>query len=101
MNLKSAITAVLLLFVAGILQAASTALDVGHEQNTKIIPAYEVFEITFAHENEYADPFFDVAIDVVFVSPSGKRMKVGGFHYGSSAGPEIIKQKTGERQQIT
>ncbi|HLB74283.1 MAG TPA: molybdopterin-binding protein, partial [Sedimentisphaerales bacterium] len=98
---KSLTATVLLLCASVILYAGNSQLEVAHEQNTDTIPAYEVFEIAFEHENEYADPFFDVAIDVVFASPSGKQMKIGGFHYGSSTGPKISKQKTGERLQIT
>ena len=95
MHLKpSSIPTLLLLCVTATLRAGDPQLEVTHEQNTDTIPAYEVFEITFEHENEYTDPFVDVTIDVVFTSPSGKRMKVGGFHYGSSAGPKIKKQKT-------
>jgi hypothetical protein len=51
-----------------------------------------VFEITFEHKNEYADPFFDVTIDVIFSSPSKKQRKIGGFYYGSSSSPESHKQ---------
>jgi len=98
---KLLIPAALLLWASAILYAGSPQLEVAHEQNTDVIPAYEVFEITFEHENEYADPFLDVTIDVVFTPPSGKPMKVGGFHYGSSTGPKINIQKTGERRQIT
>jgi len=48
--------------------------DVKHSQNTSAVPRYEVFEITFKHENKYVNPFFDVTIEVVFVSPSGKQV---------------------------
>ncbi len=98
---KSLTPPVLLLCTTAILYAGNSQLEVAHEQNTDVIPAYEVFEIAFEHENEYADPFLDVTIDVVFTSPSGKPMKVGGFHYGSATGPKINIQKTGERRQIT
>ena len=81
--------------------AGKPGLKVASTQNTRTIPAYEVFEITFEHENEYADAFFDVTIDVVFTSPSKEQMKVGGFHYGSSSGPKIHKQTNGQRQQVT
>lgn len=79
------ISTVTLLCVASILCAGASQssgkpdLKVASTQNTRTIPAYEVFEITFEHENEYADPFFDVAIDVVFTSPSKEQIKVGGF----------------------
>ncbi|MCX5636081.1 MAG: DUF5060 domain-containing protein, partial [Planctomycetota bacterium] len=73
-------------------------------QNTNTVPPYEVFEITFKHENEYAKPFFDVTIDVVFTSPSKKRIRIGGFYYGISSGAEIDSRKIGgdrgQQQQV-
>ncbi|MHC4165724.1 MAG: DUF5060 domain-containing protein, partial [Planctomycetota bacterium] len=75
---------------------------VKHTQNTRTIPAFEVFEITFEHDREYENPFFDVTIDVTLTSPSNKKVQVGGFHYGSSSPPRIDTHKTqtpkGERQ---
>jgi hypothetical protein len=64
-------------------------IGVEYSQNTGTVPKYEVFEITFRHDAGYANPFFDVTIDVVFTSPSKKKIHVGGFHYGSSSGPDI------------
>jgi len=75
-------------------------LDVRLTQNTRTVPAYEVFEITFEHDNQYANPFFDVTIEVRFTSPSGRKLTVGGFHYGSSSGPSIIKHP-GDRPRVT
>ncbi|MHC4104344.1 MAG: DUF5060 domain-containing protein, partial [Planctomycetota bacterium] len=81
-----------------------TNLEVEYKQNTSTVPQYEVFEISFKHENEYVNPFFDVTIDVIFTSPSKKQLRVGGFHYGSSSKPLIskrnIKTNKGQRQQI-
>jgi hypothetical protein len=67
-----------------------------HTQNTNTIPLFEVFEITFQHDQQYANPFFDVTIDVTFQSPDGKSVTVGGFHYGSLMPPKI---KVSENQQ--
>jgi len=85
------------------IRPAEARLTVAHTQNTNVIPTYEVFEITFDHENKYANPFFDVTIEVVFTSPAKKQIKVGGFHYGSSSPPAIHKQAAGagRRQQVT
>ncbi|MCK4374498.1 MAG: DUF5060 domain-containing protein, partial [Candidatus Brocadiae bacterium] len=71
------------------MQAHAYRLAVRHTQNTGVVPRYEVFEITFRHEREYANPFFDVAIEVAFTPPSGRQATVGGFHYGSLEGPEV------------
>ena len=80
------------------------ALAVAHTQNTGAVPLYDVFEITFQHDRSYANPFFDVTIEVTFTSPSGKQSRVGGFHYGSLRGTAVNVQKTqtasGERRQV-
>ena len=86
-------------------EAQSFNLEVEYRQNTTTLPQYEVFEITFGHENEYVNPFFDVTIEVVFTSPAKKQVHIGGFHYGSSSETSIRKRKIqterGERQQVT
>jgi len=86
-------------------KAKGSDIEVEYGQNTSTVPQYEVFEISFKHENKYTNPFFDVAIDVVFISPSKKQVRVGGFHYGSSSEPLIrkqtIKTERGQRQQIS
>ncbi|MBI4658617.1 MAG: DUF5060 domain-containing protein [Verrucomicrobia bacterium] len=73
-------------------------------QNARAVPLYEVFELTFHHDQRYANPFFDVSIDVSFTSPTGKKIRVGGFHYGSSTGPNIKARSTqtprGARKQL-
>ena len=80
---------VLLLSLCGSCRVTPTAdvgeqtdslLELDYTQNTKTVPQYEVFEITFRHENDYVNPFFDAAIDVVFTSGSKKQIRVGGFH---------------------
>jgi len=88
-------------------KAARGALNVEYSRNSGTIPKYEVFEITFRHstgrlpaETDYANPFFDVTIDVVFTSPSKKEMHVGGFCYGSSSGPDI-RIENRQRQQVS
>jgi hypothetical protein len=86
-------------------QELPKTLSVRQVQNTNVIPIYEIFEITFQHDREYEDPFFDVTIDVVFTSPTGKHYAIGGFHYGSSQGVKIEKHVTktqrGERKHFT
>lgn len=72
---------------------AQPTCPVNHTQNTKTVPLFEVFEITFQHEGRYPNPFFDVTIEVDFNSPTGKRFHVGGFHYGSSVGARITTHK--------
>ena len=89
---------------ADVKESKDTLLEVEYTQNTKMVPQYEVFEITFRHENDYVNPFFDSAIDVVFTSGSKKQIRVGGFHYGSSSGARIHTSTTqtdrGQRQQV-
>jgi hypothetical protein len=85
-------------------ESTDTLPAVEYTQNTKAVPQYEVFEITFRHENDYDNPFFDAAVDVVFTSGSKKQIRVGGFHYGSSSGASIHTRTNqtdkGERQQV-
>ena len=64
--------------------AGAAGLDVKATQNTRQLMPYQVFELTFQHAGKYADPAWDVTIDVTFTSPAGKAVKVGGFFYGSS-----------------
>jgi hypothetical protein len=45
------------------------------------IPRYGVFELAFKHSGIYRNNFFDVAIDVIFISPSGIQHIVKGFYY--------------------
>ena len=70
----------------------ATALDVKLTHNSPTIPPYVVFEITFQHDQRYANPFFDVTIEVTFTSPKGQETRVGGFHYGSLEKPRIEVQ---------
>jgi hypothetical protein len=85
-------------------QSAQGDLNVEYSQNADMIAKYDIFEITFQHDANSIDPFFDVKIDVVLSSPSKERIHVGGFHYGSSSGPTVEKKMVstarGNRQQI-
>jgi len=73
--------------------APAAGLDVAVTQNTRTVPRWDVFEITFRHGRPYANPFWDVAVEVVFTSPSGRKVTVGGFHYGSDEAPRIALHK--------
>ncbi|MHC4435703.1 MAG: DUF5060 domain-containing protein, partial [Planctomycetota bacterium] len=85
--------------------ARSGDLGVEYWQNTNTVPLFEVFEITFRHDRAYKNPFSDVTIDVTLTSPAGKKVRVGGFHYGSllppTIGSEISQTARGERQKIS
>ena len=61
--------------------AGNPALSVTHVQNSTVVPLYEVFEIAFPHQAQYENPFFDVTVDVILISPSSKQVRIGGFHY--------------------
>ncbi len=75
--------------------ADGAALDVAATQKVRVVPRWDIFEITFQHGRRYTNPFFDVTVDVVFTSPSGKKVAVGGFHYGSDERPKIAVHKDG------
>ena len=80
---------VVCLLVAG----ASAGLDVKVTANTARLMPQQIFELTFQHEGKYAHPTWDVMIDVTFVSPDGRKAKVGGFFYGSSKAQKPIVRK--------
>lgn len=82
--------------------AASTPraseLEVKVSQNAERLMPYGVFELTFQHPGRYRRPTWDVTIEVTFTSPDGKRVKVGGFFYGSSRPQEpVIREWTDRR----
>jgi hypothetical protein len=83
------ISLAILVMIVAYARPGESALEVTRTQNTKTVPINEVFEITFQHEQEYENPFFDVTIQVTLHSPSGKAIEIGGFHYGSSKPPKI------------
>ncbi|MHC4398196.1 MAG: DUF5060 domain-containing protein [Planctomycetota bacterium] len=77
---------------------AASVLEVKVTQNTRLLTPYHVFELTFQHEGEVANPTWDVTIDVTFTSPAGKEITVGGFFFGSSRPrPPIVKEWTDDR----
>ena len=81
------------LIAATALPARADGLDVTATQRTHTVPRWDVFEITFRHGRRYANPFWDVTVEVRFTAPSGKEATVGGFHYGSDEKPDITVRK--------
>jgi hypothetical protein len=75
---------------------AAPGLDVNVTQNTERLTPYQVFELTFQHEGEYANPTWDVTIDVTLISPAGRKIKVGGFFYGSSKPQKPVVKGAGD-----
>ncbi len=53
-------------------------------QNAPRLVPHQVLELMFQPGGEAADPTWDVTIDVMFASPAGKAVQVGGFFDGSS-----------------
>jgi uncharacterized protein DUF5060 len=51
-------------------------------RNADSIPRYGVFELSFQHQRVYDNHFFDVVLEVVFISPNGTARRVKGFFYG-------------------
>lgn len=43
---------------------------------------YEVLEVTLGSEERFADPLVDATADGTFLSPSGRKVQVPGFHAG-------------------
>jgi hypothetical protein len=71
--------------------ALTGPLAVSAAQNAPAVPRYDVFELTLAHDGNYANPFFDAGVAVDFIAPSGKVWHIGGFHYGSTDKPQITR----------
>ena len=65
-------------------------LKINLMQNIEAVPFFEIFELTFSLDIQYANPFFDAGIAVRLTSPSGKQVNVGGFYFGPSDKPEIL-----------
>jgi len=90
-----------LLLASRSLPSDDAGVRVSHTQNTAALTPFDVLEITFEHPHHCANPFHDVTIDVTFQSPSGKRIQVGGFHYGSLQPPTIrLPPATGKRRPV-
>jgi hypothetical protein len=51
-------------------------------RNADSIPRYGVLELSFQHKRVYDNKFFDVDLEVVFISPNGTARRVKGFFYG-------------------
>ncbi len=93
------IAVLVLLLAAG---AWGQGLEVKVSQNTDRLMPHQVFELTFHHQGEYADPTWDVAIEVRFTSPTNKNCTVGGFFYGSSkAQKPVVRQIKDARGRVT
>ena len=48
----------------------------------RIVPMYDLFEITFTSDGALDNPFHDVPVRAAFISPRGERIDVEGFYYG-------------------
>lgn len=48
--------------------ATAAALEVHVSQNAQRLMPYQVFELSFQHEGKYAQPTWDVTIDVTFTA---------------------------------
>jgi len=79
---------------------AAPDLDVRVSQNARRLASYQVFELTFQHDGRYANPTWDVTINVRFTSPTGHAYEVGGFFFGSSKRQKpVIRNWTDHRGQ--
>jgi len=100
--MKSARTDVTLRWFLGALvllpvaQARAEDLQVKAAANTAKLMPYQVFEITFQHPGKYGNPNWDVTIDLALTSPSGKKVAVGGFFYGSSKPQKPVLDASGD-----
>lgn len=77
MRLNSVLCAVLLL------TTQASALNGSLSLSSGAVNAYEIVELTFDHNASYANPWEDLELTGLFVSPTGDTMRVGGFHHSS------------------
>jgi len=77
--------------VGAVAEAADFTVDAA--PHATHVVRWDLFELTFRHDGRYENPFWDVAIEVVFVAPSGRKAAVGGFHYGSDETPQITRRR--------
>ena len=89
---KASICILAMLLFVSYVYADENALAVKHWQNKNVISRYDVFEITFQHDQVYDNPFFDVSVEASFVSPNPEIFRVDGFHYGSLEKAKINKE---------
>ncbi len=54
--------------------------------STSQVPLFGLFEQSLTNAHEYSNPFFDVELNAVFTSPTGRVMKFFGFYDGDGKG---------------
>lgn len=64
------------------IQQPTSELYVIENQNTDPVPRYGVLELSFKHNGVYANNFFDVDLQTIFISPNGAQHSIKGFFYG-------------------
>jgi hypothetical protein len=50
--------------------------------NARVIPRFDLLELSFKHNGAYRNKFFDAAVAVNFVSPDGQGHRRAGFFFG-------------------
>jgi hypothetical protein len=58
-----------------------TEVFVTELSHAESIPRHGLFELSFRHNGVYNNNFFDVRLEVVFISPGGSRRRANGFFY--------------------
>ena len=58
----------------------------GAEASTGQVPLYGLFEQSITNNRVYSNPFFDVELNAVFTSPSGRVINFFGFYDGDGHG---------------
>ncbi len=74
-------------------QTTPSPLRVTHTQNTNTIARHDVFEITFVHDNDYGNAHLEADVEVTFTAPDGRAATVGGFLYGSTRKPKVVRDQ--------
>jgi len=77
MLLKFAVPLIAAAVVVSIAPAAARS-----PQPMESVPRWGLFEISVSNPRDYGNPFADVNLEATFTSPSGKKVKAGGFYDG-------------------
>jgi hypothetical protein len=65
-------------------QPADSEVYLKASDSQSSIPRYALLEVTFEHNGTYANKFFEVSVEAVFTSPTGKQRRIKGFYYGGN-----------------
>src|SRR5436309_1029722 len=82
--LPAAIGSFVLAAIIGVVAPAVRAADAPAAQQPHQTRANVMTELAFTAGRQYADPFNDVTLDVTFIDPTGRELRVPAFWAGGN-----------------